>query len=245
MAYRVMASRIMTENYKTTMLFNNTHEHSQADVFSVCLPDRIGIMADSHGNLASMACGIRHLVDRHVDKIVHLGDIFDSEIHDQLAAIVEMIRRYDILAVKGNNDFKIEKMLGSNNCIDLAASDRCRIGQFLRSLELYFISQDFCFAHSLPYDSIRSFYEPIDTGSTDQAAHVFQCTRHHVLFSGHSHAPVLFRWRSGRITREPLTADVPLCFMPDERYIVIVGAIDRGECGLIDRGKMIYERIRW
>lgn len=219
--------------------------HPKTSAYRVPLPDKIGIMADSHGDITSMTLGIEHLVERHADKIVHLGDIFDSEIHDQLTAIMEMIHRYDILAVKGNNDFQIEKMLGNGSSIDLTAADRQCIRQFLTSLKLFFTSHDFCFAHSLPYDSIRSFYEPIDTGSTDQAAHVFRHTRYHVLFSGHSHTPVLFRWRSGTVTREPLPAGVPLFFKPDEKYIVIVGAADRGECGFIDRRKMIYERIQW
>jgi predicted phosphodiesterase len=235
----------MIENHNTAMLLENLLTRPPAVNHRCELPKKIGVMADSHGNITSIANCIKCLTDRQAAKIVHLGDVFDSEIHDHLISMVEIIKRHDIVAVKGNNDYQIEKMMANHNAIDLEASDRQAVRQFIDSMKLYLTAGELCFAHSLPYESIRSFYDPIDTGNTDQAVRIFHHTTHHVLFSGHSHLPVLFRWRAGTVTREPISVSVPLVFEQNERYIVIVGSSDHGECGFIDREKMAYERIRW
>jgi len=235
---------IMIVNYSSAIMFNSCPTRSPAIKHPLTLRDRIGVIADSHGNIASMTDCIQRLTQHCADTIVHLGDFFDSEIHHNLKNIVDIITSNNILAIKGNNDYQIEKLLDNGHSMDLGPSDRQRLRQFLRSLALNFTSGSFCFAHSRPFDSIRAFYEPVDTGSTEQAAIIFRHTNHHVLFCGHSHLPMLFRWRSGIVTREPIQERNPVVFHQNERYIVIVGSSDKGECGFIDREKMVYERIR-
>lgn len=235
---------IMIENYSATIVFDPYQIRQPTLKQPVILQDRIGVIADSHGNITSITDCMQCLADRRADTIVHLGDVFDSEIHHHLKDIVDLITGNNILTVKGNNDYQIEKLLENGIAIDLDSADRQQLRNFLQSLALYFISGSFCFAHSLPFDSIRAFYEPVDTGSTEHAVWIFRHTDHHVLFCGHSHLPILFRWRAGIVTREPIPEQKPLVFQQNERYIVIVGSSDKGECGFIDRKKMAYERIR-
>ena len=104
--------------------------------------------------------------------------------------------------------------------------------------------QDICFTHSLPYDSIRAFYEPVDTGSVERAIDIFRHTPYRIIFCGHSHLPILFRWRSGRVFREEIQTNKKIFLDPSERYIIIVGSVDSREYGFFDWGKMCYERIR-
>jgi predicted phosphodiesterase len=235
---------MMIEAYFSAIVFDPCPTCPPGLKHPLTLQGRIGVIADSHGNIASMTDCIQRLTDRRADTIIHLGDIFDSEIHHNLMNIVDVITDNNILAVKGNNDYQIEKSLENGHPMDLDPSDRQRIRQFLHSLALYFTSGNVCFAHSRPFDSIRAFYEPIDTGSTEQAARIFRHTDHHLLFCGHSHLPMLFRWRAGIVTREPIPEQTPLVFQKNEKYIIIVGSADKGECGFIDREKMVYERIR-
>jgi hypothetical protein len=100
-----------------------------------------------------------------------------------------------------------------------------------------------CFSHSLPFNSIRSFYEPVDTGATDRAKQLFSQTLHSIIFCGHSHASILFRLKNGVVTREPIHQNVLIRFHSSERYIVIVGSSENGECGLFDKEQMTYLRI--
>lgn len=234
----------MIKKYSSTILFDPSPTRPQVPKHPLTFQGKIGVMADSHGNIASMTDCIRLLADRCANTIIHLGDVFDSEIHHNLKNIVDVITRNNILAVKGNNDYQIEKLLENGHSMELDPSERQNVRHFLHSLALHFTSGNFCFAHSRPFDSIRAFYEPVDTGNTQQATHIFRHTDHHVLFSGHSHLPMLFRWREGIVTREPIHERSPLVFQQNERYIVIVGSSDKGECGFIDREKMVYERIR-
>ena len=72
---------------------------------------RIGIIADSHGNLEATAEAIRLLKGRGAGILIHLGDFCDSIRHDLAAAIIDLLLEHDVLVVKGNNDFLVEKML--------------------------------------------------------------------------------------------------------------------------------------
>jgi putative phosphoesterase len=205
---------------------------------------KIGLMADSHGNLDAMKACIRRLKEDSVDSIVHLGDFLDSQKSADVLPIIETIQANHVFTVKGNNDYQIENAL-KNGCASPMRVDHCkRVQSFLSSVPMRMVMGKICFAHSLPYDSIRSFYEPVDTGNADQAQKIFLHTDFKIIFSGHSHFPVLFRDRSGKVSREIIHNQSAVTIHPDERYIIIIGAVSEGECGLMDMTQMKYKRIR-
>ncbi len=226
------------------------------------IPNRcVGLIADSHGNLDATTEAIRLLKARGAGILFHLGDFCDSIRHDRAAAMIRLLRENGVLAVKGNNDFFVESML----------TDECRPPDpeggsavaFLRSVPFTRTLDGLLFAHSLPYDSLRSFYEPIDTGTTGRAERLFTETDFQLLFCGHSHLPILFRKAGATVTREQVPPEVKLSLgaaggSPAEgeegtqteqnggadRFIVVVGSADEGECALYDREARIYERLR-
>lgn len=220
----------------------------------------VGLIADSHGNLDATAEAIRLLKARGADTLFHLGDFCDSILRDRASAMIRLLREHGVLAVKGNNDFFVESMLTDERRRtepeDKPAVAYLRDVPFTRSLD------GLLFAHSLPYDSFRSFYEPIDTGTTRRAERLFAETDFQLLFCGHSHLPILFRKAGGTVTREQVPPEVKLLLggareapaaggerWPAEqtgasRFIVVVGSADEGECALYDRGAGVYERIR-
>ncbi|MBN1614287.1 MAG: metallophosphoesterase family protein [Deltaproteobacteria bacterium] len=206
-------------------------------------PKRIGLLADSHGDLKSTEESIRVLRERGVDGMIHLGDFSDSMRTDTLGAIVDMLEANGILAVMGNNDFMV-----GNTLAEMAAHngdpDRSRLAAFIKSVPMTRVLQDLCFAHSLPFEMFKSCYEPIDNGSTERAQSLFRETSHRILFCGHSHFPVLFRLRGGRVSRENVLPDRRISLDPSDRYIVVVGAVEEGECALYDLESSSYERIR-
>ena len=202
----------------------------------------IGLIADSHGNLEATAEAIRILKGRGAGTLVHLGDFCDSILHDRTVAMIRLLRENNVLAVKGNNDFSVERMLTDERRRPEPAGEQTIA--YLRTVPFTLALNGLLFAHSLPYDSLRSFYEPIDTGDTQRAARLFNELDFQLLFCGHSHLPILFRMARGKVTREQLPLGEKRLQDADDRFIMIVGAADEGECALYDTEARAYERIR-
>ncbi|MBA4422219.1 MAG: hypothetical protein C0390_03835 [Syntrophus sp. (in: bacteria)] len=215
----------------------------------------IGLIADSHGNLEATAEAIRLLRERGAGVLVHLGDFCDSVRRDRAGAMIRLLRENSVLAVKGNNDFFVESMLTDERRPPDPEGEPAIA--FLKTVPFTRTLDSLLFAHSLPFDTLRSFYEPIDTGDTQRAERLFAETDFRLLFCGHSHLPVIFRKKGSRVTREPAPPGEKLVLCaagetphtkkhdsPPDRFIVIVGAADDGECAFYDRENGIYERIR-
>ncbi len=203
---------------------------------------RIGIIADSHGNLKTTQEAIRLLKGRETGILVHLGDFCDSVRHDRAAAMIDLLLEYGVLAVKGNNDFLVENMLAdTRRPLDAGG---VKMLAFLRDLPVVRARGDIRFAHSLPFDTFRAFYEPIDTGNTRRAEELFNEEDFRILFCGHSHLPIRFRMADGRVTRESVPAGRPTALEWTGRYIFVVGAAADGECALYDEEAGTYERLR-
>ena len=156
--------------------------------------------------------------------------------------MIRLIRENDVLAVKGNNDFFVEGILADERRPPDPAGDATIA--FLRTVPFSRARNGLLFAHSLPYDSLRSFYEPIDTGNTQRAERLFAEKAFQVLFCGHSHLPILFRKAGSRVTREQALPGEKLRLDSADRFIAVVGAADEGECALYDSERRTYERIR-
>jgi predicted phosphodiesterase len=205
-------------------------------------PKRIGILADSHGNLKTTAEAIRLLKGRGADLLVHLGDFCDSLRPDSAPAMMDLLIQNGILAVKGNNDFLMENRLADARRPPDAEGKK--LLTFLQAAPVVHIRGGIRFAHSLPFDTLRAFYEPIDTGNTRRAEELFAETDFSILFCGHSHLPILFRKSDGRVTREAVPAERSMTLEPTGRYIFVVGSAADGECALYDEEAGTYERLR-
>jgi len=201
-----------------------------------------GLIADTHGNVLSLSMAIDALVRKNVREMVHLGDFFDSVYLKNINEIRLMLQKHRVRVVKGNNDFQVEKMLDRGYNRRLCDwEEACRL--FLKKTPIYYTDGNVCFSHSMPYNSIRSFYDPIDTGTTEQAAAIFENSPNHIFFCGHSHDPILFRCKRGKVTREKIDSGRRIGISSHERYIFIVGSAERGECGLYNKAQSFYERI--
>ena len=201
----------------------------------------IGLIADSHGNLKTTAEAIRVLRQRGARTLVHLGDFCDSIRHDTAPAMIRLLQKNGVRAVKGNNDFSVERTLADERRRPDPAGERTIA--YLKGVPFTFALNGLLFAHSLPYDSLRSFYEPIDTGTTQRAERLFNEADFQLLFCGHSHIPILFRMAAGTVTREQVSPGEKRYRDSGDRFIVIVGAADDGECALYDPATRTYERI--
>jgi hypothetical protein len=169
--------------------------------------------------------------------------------------MIRLLRENSVLAVKGNNDFFVESVLTDERRSPDPEGEPAIA--FLKTVPVTRTLDGLLFAHSLPFDTLRSFYEPIDTGSTQRAERLFAETDFRLLFCGHSHLPIIFRKSGSRVTREQspprekrvlgTTGDAPHTGEnsgAEDRFIVVVGAADDGECALYNREAGGYERLR-
>lgn len=198
-------------------------------------------MADSHGDLERTRSSIALLRRLNADGLFHLGDACDFLRSATILPMIRLLERSGVLAVKGNNELQAEQ--GMTGGLEGTAAERARALRFFRGMPFVREFEGLCFTHSMPWGGIRSVYEPVDDGGTEKAAAVFRNTAYRIIFCGHSHVPVLFRWRSGGIRRERLETGVRLPLEDGERYIIVVGALERGGCGLFDRESMTYETL--
>jgi hypothetical protein len=160
---------------------------------------------------------------------------------DLLEDSVRLLREHRILAVKGNNDFMLENLV---RCQPPDSRERFeRLADFLANLPMIIVWEGICFAHSLPFDHLRSFYEPIDMGSTERARDIFDLTRHRILFCGHSHKSALFRLADGQVSREQIPVGESVALNPEERYIIVTGSVLEKECALFDAASWQLESI--
>jgi len=186
------------------------------------LPRQIGLIADSHDQLSALKRAISVLKDHGISSLVHLGDICDSLRPDLLDESIQLLRDNHIYAIKGNNEFTLEKTLQTHRG-DTSKRRTAHI-HFLQGLPFKITWDGICFCHSLPFDHYRAIYEPVDMGSNERAEEVFNLTSQRILFCGHSHRSVLFRWNKGDIQRETLPLDVTTPLDTGDRYIIVAGS---------------------
>jgi putative phosphoesterase len=205
-------------------------------------PRRLGLISDSHGNFPATEEAINILMDRGCEQVIHLGDFCDTNRRDRLEDIVRLFQKRGVIAVKGNNDYFIELALASGSVV--GCSDQGCMYEFIKEVPMKVVMDDICFAHSFPFDYLRSFYEPIDVGSTERAFFLFHQMSYRILFCGHSHTPVYFRLSDSEgVLREVAPPGKKLLLEPTSRYIFVVGSSDEGECAIFDAGASTYERI--
>lgn len=214
--------------------------------FGLALPMRkekkIGLLADSHGNLAATAAAIESLESGGAEKLYHLGDLFDSIKSNDFSGMLSLLEKHRVECLKGNNDHQVEMALKNGGAGLPAEAERHRTAAYLAELPARRVLDPVCLSHSLPYGDVRSCYEPIDDGTTRRAEALFAETGYFLVCCGHCHQPVLFTLRPDGVQREPLTGRDRIFFLPRQRYILIVGSVEEGECGILDLSENIYQR---
>lgn len=205
-------------------------------------PQRWGLLSDSHGNLTATEKAIDILSSKNCETIIHLGDFCDTSRREYLEDILRLFQEKGIVAVKGNNDYLIE--LALHNDAGREYADPKGMYKFLKDVPMKIIKNDFCFAHSFPFDYLRAFYEPIDIGSTERASLLFGQMPYRILFCGHSHTPIYFCLKNrDDVLRQEIPLGEKLLLEPTHRYIFVVGSVDQGECAVFDAETSLYERI--
>lgn len=187
---------------------------------------RIGVMADSHGQVGAIAAALNVFLSRGCQRIYHLGDVCDS-VHPETAdACVRPLVESGVLAIKGNNDHTIVANLQGNDQTGISV----KTASFLRQLPLREEYEKAVFVHSLPFVDELGLASMLGVMGDNECRQFFETNPRGILFRGHSHSPEL-RWAgSGKIRMRKLEAGDIVDLENRLPCVVTCGALTRGLC---------------
>ena len=189
---------------------------------------KIGILADIHEDLEHLRRALAILQDQEVDRLVLLGDIFETG--DRIEETVEVLERAGAVGVWGNHDFGLCR----DPHEDLRRRFSLRVMDFMAGLRPRLEVEGCLFTHVEPWldpekvEDLWYFEGPPKT--PEDLARSFDAVPHRVLFVGHLH-----RWLLG--TPEgllPWSGEGPVALEAGGRYLVAVHAVCEGRCALFD-----------
>jgi len=204
--------------------------------------ETIGIMADSHGDPDAIEAAIFFVQEMGCRRMVHLGDICDSVSFDLADRCVGLLRKHNILAVRGNNDHAVVK----NGEAVINGSISMETAAYLESLPLQIEIAEAIFVHSRPFADTLGLSAMTGEIGKAEAAWFLKRYPGKVLFRGHGHSP--------EVTRIPYTPNTQNSLVPGKKvrlegklnWIVTCGALYRGMCMIWAPGErvIISHRIK-
>lgn len=197
--------------------------------------NRIGIMADSHGDPALLQAAIAVFSSLRCTRYVHLGDIVDTARPETAEACLLSLKKLGILAIRGNNEHTL--LLNQSSGIDRRAFAAIRKMPLVRRIESALL------AHSLPFETAmgpRCMYEDLNT---DHLGHFFRSYTGMQLFRGHSHQPEVIRPSGAALHREKCLPGCPIPLPPRQSAVITCGALAEGICLVWDRQQETIEFI--
>lgn len=187
---------------------------------------RYGLLADIHEEVTFLRLAIDELNRRGVDRLVMLGDVFETGVN--LAETVQILRDADAQGVWGNHDFGL--------CRDPHPSTRERFGAellgYFERLTPSLICEDVLFTHMEPWKNAEDLMDLWSFGTNDIPRSFVDCS-HRLMVHGHHH-----RWKVSQ-PQGPCPWDClrPLDLDPAGRYLIEVGAVMDGRCGILDTSR--------
>ncbi|MEA3223725.1 MAG: metallophosphoesterase family protein [Thermodesulfobacteriota bacterium] len=190
---------------------------------------KIGLIADSHSKNSLMLTAIHTLRAMGASTFIHLGDICDSLMPENLDEAVEILNRYKVKAILGNNEY----MLISEYLLNHADGLKEATISFLKELPYTIVAGEICFTHSLPFDWPAATRRPIK----EYLPVLMESNRphpHRIIFRGHSHSPSVIEIEDGCMEELTLDPGEKITLYKERIYVITVGAVENGACALFD-----------
>ena len=201
------------------------------------LEGKIGLIADSHGEISLMLDAIKTLKDMGAATIIHLGDICDSLRPECLDEAVAILDRYEVKAVFGNNEYILLTEYLANH--EDGYNDI--VGRFLKKLPYTINIGNLCFTHSTPFNWPAATNRPLSEylpRLLENKSPPFK-----ILFRGHSHTPSVIEIEGGCSKEIGLKSGDKIALNKDRIYVVNVGAIEDGAFALFDFAKYEFSSL--
>lgn len=186
---------------------------------------RIGIVTDIHDEVELLVEALAALKAEGVDRIVSLGDTTDFHgVRNRAWEVAHRLRDANVLGVWGNHDFGLcrDVPMGLIETPDAAALE------YYATFQPKVSFADCHFSHVEPWldpeNPVDLWYFDGWPNSVEMLARSFAAVPHTAMFLGHFH-----KWMAG--TPEQVLAwdgDRPLVFAPNERHLIVIGALFNG-----------------
>lgn len=141
---------------------------------------------------------------------------------------VEILKKYNIKAILGNNEYAIKTEFIPNNPKTLK---ECTIS-FLNELPYNLMIDDLCFTHSLPYNWPAATRQPLEGLLKFPPAGDMMPFR--ILFRGHSHSMSVVEYCDEERANIYIESGKKIKLRDDRKYIITVGALEDRFCALFD-----------
>ena len=202
---------------------------------------RIGIVADIHDAIGPLRRALGLLRDRGVDRIVTLGDAFESYqaggVSSEVAALLEQA---GAVGVWGNHDVGLSHEVSDRvrNVADQA------LLAFTTQLEPHLVLEGCRFSHIEPWKDPRLVEHLWGSDAlpetADLAQRSFQAVPERLLFIGHFHT-----WLAVSAGgRAPWDGTGPISLREPDRYLVVISAVVDGWCATFDTRQSLLTPIR-
>jgi diadenosine tetraphosphatase ApaH/serine/threonine PP2A family protein phosphatase len=191
---------------------------------------KLALLTDLHANREALTACLEHAAAQHADQYAFLGDFvgYGADPGWVVATVMDYVAR-GALAVQGNHDQAVTRLAHPRMHAEAREVIEWTRGQldpaqadFLASLPLTREYANLLFVHASAFEPAKWEY----VHGLEEAERSLRASRSRVVFSGHVHAPALYRraddGRMGRHTPQP-GVRVPL--QAQHQYLVIPGAV--------------------
>ncbi|WP_440964674.1 metallophosphoesterase family protein [Massilia sp. GER05] len=191
---------------------------------------RLALLTDLHANREAVEACLAHAERQHVDQYAFTGDFvgYGADPAWVVRTVMEYVAR-GAVAVQGNHDVAVTRPLNPRMHAEAReviawTGGQLEAGQlaFLAALPLVQRHGNACFVHASAHAPERWEYV---TG-TEEAERSIRASGSRIVFSGHVHAPALYRRADdGRMGRHVPQAGEVIPLQPQHQYLVLPGAV--------------------
>lgn len=202
-------------------------------------PTMIGIMADSHGQIASIRDALGVFDDVGCRSVYHLGDICDSAHPETANSCMGLLQDRRVQSIKGNND----QAIVANHLQREKSPVSPAVLRALEKLELVKYYQKAMFIHSLPFIQELGLSSMIGAMGRMEIHRFCNDFPEKILFRGHSHNPEISWLERQQVKAQPLVAGLKLNLSQRVPCVVTCGALTRGLCMIWNPDENYIESI--
>ncbi|MFC5549924.1 metallophosphoesterase family protein [Massilia aerilata] len=191
---------------------------------------RLALLTDLHANREAVEACLAHAEGQRVDQYAFTGDFvgYGADPAWVVQTVMDYVGR-GAVAVQGNHDYSVTRPVRpqmhaeAREVIEWTRSqlDSDQMG-FLAELPLTRKHGNAFFVHASAWEPIRWEYV---TG-VEEAERSLKASRSRIVFSGHVHAPALYRRADdGRMGSHVPQAGRRIALQPQHQYLVLPGAV--------------------
>lgn len=191
---------------------------------------RLALLTDLHANREAFEACLAHAERQQVDQYAFTGDFvgYGADPAWVVRTVMDYVAR-GAVAVQGNHDYAVTRPVRPNMHAEAREVIEWTRGQldveqldFLAGLPLVEQHGHACFVHASAREPQRWEYV---TGP-EEAERSLKASRARLVFSGHVHAPALYRRADdGRMGRHVPEAGQCIPLQPQHQYLVLPGAV--------------------